>query len=356
MSALDRARKIYRRAAGHAHAGGRPAWRQFLEMAALFALRRHGPDFYEEARFWERSVEWRHMLAQPSAAAYRAQIARLNPPEYQKVFQYKLYEKAVLAQLGIPTAPFIGYLHKDRGFDSAGTRLTSADDLERLLRNLDLERVCFKELEGWGGRGFKAVSVDRRDDVVSLLPLDGGQPMKTADYCAQALQLDSGNEWLLEGYLKQHPEFAAFNPTSVNTLRILVAKRSDGSTFTIGAYLRFGGSGALVDNVGGGGFVAHIRVPDGVFEEVLWPYHGSDTYKTHPIAGFPITGVHCFGWDQIRGLAEESLRRIPTLRFAGMDVALTSTGPCLVEINPWPDRQGLVRTRPRLDENVLTAI
>ena len=84
-------------------------------------------------------------------------------------------------------------------------------------------------------------------------------------------QLTEKGEWIAEELIKQHPDMAQWNPSSVNTLRVPTFRTSDGCRI-LQPFFRTGREGSVVDNAGQGGVFAvfdpdtGIVVTDGVDE------------------------------------------------------------------------------------------
>ena len=320
--------------------GHLPVARQVLEMCALMVLSGNGPGLYHLGGFWRRSIPIRDKLGHLSARAYRARLRRLNPPAYRKMTQNKVPEKGLLTLLGFPTPQFIGFLCPNVGRDCDGRPLRDASDLQRLLTTLNDSRLCFKPVEGWGGKGFELVEIIREGSVRFRVARDG-RLVDIDAFVAMMLSRHPGFGVLIEKYLEQHPAMARYNPSSVNTCRIWVARPADGPAQVLLAYLRIGRAGSPVDNQSSGGIVAPIDLSTGTVSTAIDGLPSRDVYPQHPDHGAPIQGTVIPSWAEIKGLAQECLAAIPPLRFAGLDIAVARSGsPMVIELNVSPDREG----------------
>lgn len=338
MSSLAR---LHRLVTGRTNAKG--VTRQWAEMLALWVLRGNGPGLYQMGGFWRPELTWRDISRHMSYREYLAFVDRVNPRDYRKVSAHKVTEKAVLSLLGFPTPRFIGFYDPVRGRDGQGRPLRSVEDLERLLSRDAAQRVCFKLLEGHGGRGFVAVTVDRTAGLRFAL-LGGGQETARSPtrLDTAGLLASLGTEpRVIEEYLSQDPTYAQFNPTSVNTLRIWVL-REQGRTRAKLAFLRIGRRGSLVDNRSAGGIVAPVDIATGRLSAGLDGKPSRVVYEVHPDSHARIEGVVLPRFAEAAELAEACLDAFPRMQFAGMDVAMTPDGPCIIESNVQPDRSGAV--------------
>ena len=193
-------------------------------------------------------------------------------------------------------------------------------------------------VEGFGGRRFAALDVSA--DGASLLHPISGQRWSIAEWTQELLQVPEG--WLLEEYLPQHPALAAINASSVNTIRIWVMEQG-GEFRARYAILRIGRVGSQVDNISSGGFACVVDMATGCLQS------GLDFRRPHqPISHHPDTGTELAGrqlpfWHEALELGSKALSVFPEMRFAGLDVAITPTGPAMIELNVFPDRVSAVR-------------
>jgi hypothetical protein len=313
--------------------GGLPVWRQLAEMVVLRMGRGLGPHYYLLGRFWRQDVPWRDKWDHINDREYRAIVESLNPPKYQKVSQHKVIEKAMLTLLGFPTPRFLGYFHREHGSGWDGKTLRTATDLERLFRECGETKVVIKLVEGWGGEEFRAVELLKDGDHISIRDLANGEMRQATEL---ANQLASADGYILESYLEQHETLAALNASSLNTVRLWILKEMDGYRFA-GAILRVGRDGALVDNISAGGLVCPIELETGKLLEIRESHVLAESEEAHPDGGAKVAGVRLPHWDSVIQLAKRSLDAFPHMRFAGLDIAIASDGPRLIELNVKPD-------------------
>lgn len=335
MSALAFVRSWLERAHDQAEAGAWPVWRQALEAASLWATRGLGPNYYLAARFGRRHLSWRTKWRHMTPSEYRAVVDRLNPPAYRKASQHKVLEKGALSLLGLPTPAFVGYFHAQSGHDAHGQPLRSAAELQAALAEQAGQRLCFKLVEGYGGAGFLALDVC--EGGRHLRHPETGDELEVDALAIELLRQPDG--WLIERYLVQHADLAAFNPSSLNTLRLWVLDRGDGPQVTH-ALLRVGRQGSQVDNTSQGGLVVGVDVVTGRTQAVPDLRHPERLATHHPDHGGALAGRDLPHWPAVLALAVQALHAFPHMRFAGLDVAIGPDGPLLIEVNVQPDSIG----------------
>jgi Sugar-transfer associated ATP-grasp len=317
---------------------------QLLEMAALRMLRGVGPRYYHTAGFWRREIPWRDKLDHPSAREYRRVVRAYNPPLYRKLSQNKIAEKAILALFQLPTPRFLGRINRTAGLDHRNRPLICVEDLANLIYAEAADRLVFKKLEGYGGKGVQIAQIQRGSNIFCR-PVNRKDFMPLADYCEQVLELADSGDWLVEEYFNQHPALASLNPTSVNTVRIWILEKMGGAkSQMVTAYTRIGRVNMFVDNASSGGIVAPIDLSTGVLNAARDAHAERRIYPVHPDHGAAILGVALPYWKQIQVLARRALRAFPQLHFAGLDVAVGESGPVVLELNVSPDREAAAYT------------
>lgn len=333
---LKKLQFIYRAARSVESVEGVSRTLQLAQMAYLYLTRRLGPMLYYEAQLWSNRYTMQQKMRFMNSGQYRRRVAELNPPIYQKFSQHKVAEKATLSLLGVPTPKFLGFFHPKEGCTATFGRLTTPEDLEHLLDETLCEKICFKLTQGWGGAGFIAAKILRSPGAVKLQNLATSDAPCTAAEFVDA-HLDSTNGMLIEQYLEQHEAMRAMNPASVNTLRIWV-KQNENSVELLGVIVRVGRAGAVVDNAGQGGFIVQVDDRAGTLGAVLLPGVLPQRATHHPDSGLQLTGRSIPFWAECVALAKRTLLVFPHARFTGLDLAVSPTGPVIIELNLEPDK------------------
>ncbi len=228
-------------------------------------------------------------------------VQLLNDREYYHYFDNKseFYTK------------FAHYIGRDwLDFSKAGQK-----EFEKFLSGRD--QIMVKPEDGTGGKG-----------VEKLFTADYKNPVQMY----QKLMAD--NVGVVEEVLQQHPDLDRLNPSSINTLRV-VTVLNDSGAHIVYAHIRIGNGGRPVDNLHSGGMFAPIDMETGL---VQYPGYDKDrkTYKKHPQTGVDIQGFQIPLWEKCKAMCVEAAGLVPQMRYVGWDVAVTPTGPVLVEGNNLP--------------------
>lgn len=323
-----------------AAAGGLPWLRQLGEMLYFFVFHGLGPGYYLMARFWRRDLPFERKRQHWNGKRYLRFVHRVNDPRYYKVSQNKLVEKALLRVFALPTAEAIGLYHPLKGRTLDGQALNNAADLQRALGPACGTTVFCKPAEGDSGRGVFALRIAAADGGAGLRLSD---PLSDAVLTMDELvrRLSSAPEgYIIEYAIRQHPAVAQFNSSSVNTLRIWVVDDARDGVHVVGAFLRIGRAGSLVDNTAAGGLACAIDLERGCIREALDLTPRRNRYSQHPDSGVALVGAPIPHWPACVALACDALRALPGAHFAGMDIAVMDDGPCVIEYNVEPSQQG----------------
>lgn len=337
MNAFGSLAEAYLSSREAASRGGLSLTRQIIEMLTLKTFRDMGPRYYHMARFWRPEISFRDKWRHANEREYIRLVFSLNRAQYQKISQHKVAEKSILSLFGIPTPNFVGFFHDVRGRDRFCAPLCNTEHLHRVLRPYANKRVCFKAVEGFGGLSFYALAVDA--EARTLTHPITRQCWPLAEWVEHLLKSREG--WLVEEFLQQHPELAELNETSVNTLRLWVLE--DQGKFKVHhALLRVGRAGSQVDNIISGGFGCAVDVDTGKLQPGLDVRHPHEPLTRHPDSGLNLVGRQIPFWPEILSTGCDALSVFPNMRFAGMDVAVTPTGPAVIELNVYPARRSVV--------------
>jgi hypothetical protein len=314
--------------------GNKSGGRQFLEMLLMYVWSRLGPGYYLKAQLYKQDSSWKNALGYLSYKQYYKRVSQLNSRLYQRSSQNKVIEKAILTAYGQPTPQLLGHYHGQNGLTANGKNLRTLSDLSNLLNSLEANsRVCFKLTESWGGRGFRAFDCKAENSVVDLAT---EAVLSHRELFDQTISDEVGGI-LIERYLEQHPRLAAYNESSANTVRVLVRQMEDGSVVCLGAFLRVGRAGSLIDNGDAGGIIFPLDLHSGRIQAGFSTKSFGTFFPAHPDSGVAMEGEVLYGFQEALELSRQVLHAFPEINFAGADIAITAQGPVVLEINVLPD-------------------
>lgn len=139
---------------------------------------------------------------------------------------------------------------------------------------------------------------------------------------------------IVEEYVVQDKVFSAFNPSSVNTIRLTTCC-DNGEVQFLFSLARFGRDGAIVDNGGQGGIISMVDPKKGIIVS-----HGYteniEKFEVHPNSKIAIKGFQIPRWDELIEMATELAKKAKGITVIGWDFALTDKGWAIIEANTFP--------------------
>ncbi len=140
------------------------------------------------------------------------------------------------------------------------------------------------------------------------------------------------NYTTIEDVIENHPEVGKLHPSSINTLRTITFLDAKGEAHVVFAVFKMGRDGRVVDNYGLHG---PVDLETGKF---IYPAHSGDTkagqhYTKHPNTGYEIIGFEIPYFQELKELAKQAAKVVPEVRYVGWDIAITPTGPVIIEGN-----------------------
>jgi hypothetical protein len=289
------------------------------DMLYIFFRLGYYPDNYGKCRLWEipRS-DWRWYYGSGYNPFQRARLSRkVQRPAYKIMFHDKQVAQLLAESLGIRMPGCRGYIESGR---------TIQEFLTELARRYGTSgELIIKPVLGKAGRSvYKAV-------------LDDGQVRvygREGELVVRPIAVKE--RFIVQDLISQHPGMARFSDQSLNTLRMLTLLGHDEESLLLAAFARFGVGPSVVDNWSAGGIAVGIEPGEGKLRPLGFDKRGRATTR-HPTSGVVFEGLAVPFWREAVAFARRIQSLFPFYGMLGLDVAITQTGPVLVEINPSPD-------------------
>ncbi len=139
--------------------------------------------------------------------------------------------------------------------------------------------------------------------------------------------------YLFEEYIVQHHSLNKINPLCVNTLRVVsYYNEADGQVDIWGVFLRIG-IDKNTDNLSTGGIVALVDSSGTVCKPAVKKDPFASEFKRHPVTNEKILGFEIPYYSDVIQMVSEAAKRVKKVKSIGWDVAITESGPCLIEGN-----------------------
>ena len=183
------------------------------------------------------------------------------------------------------------------------------------------EHLFLKEIGSQGGKGCYLI---HRNNYEKIIP---------------ELQL-AKKSFVHQEFIQQHPAINKIYSGSINTIRFITHLDAEEKPHIISAFMRFGKGGNVMDNAKSGGMYVSIDMERGVLYEKANQSMsaGGKVYTQHPDTGFIFKDFKIPYFKECCALALEMVLFIPD-RFTGWDIAITPTGPIVIEGNENPGMQ-----------------
>ncbi len=229
--------------------------------------------------------------------------------DYLRAFLDKNYMDIVLPCIKHP----VTLIRKVHGLymDADFNKITLEDAINILEENKDPGAVVKISRMSCGGAGVQFIGVNStREDMKKALETD--------------------RDMAVQRVMKQHPEMAKMNESSVNTVRI-ICMMIDGESVPLSACVRIGNSGSRVDNFSSGGVGCGVQ-PDGSLNEYGYTQVGvKSSVHTN---GFVFKEGKVPNFDKALEAVKRCHYRVPMFGVASWDIAIDEDGePVLIEYN-----------------------
>lgn len=191
---------------------------------------------------------------------------------------------------------------------------------------LDISTVKYEEFEQFVLKHQKFI----------VKPVDGshGKGIRVLDFTKDELQLEDifydlkRENPIIEELIVQHDALAEFNPTSVNTLRVVTLNTSKGVKIMT-ANLRLGNGEKYADNFHHNGIASLLDVENGIVVT-----SGIDMnfnrYNLHPVTKKQIIGFNIPYWNEVVKTCKKAALITPEVGYVGWDVAIGKNGEIMI--------------------------
>ncbi len=207
------------------------------------------------------------------------------------------------------------------GRDYLYLKESSLEDFENFI-NVH-KYICVKPISDCGGKGVEII------DTANHHPLELFNT------------LVKNNQLLVEEVIHQHSKLNELYSGSVNTLRVITF-RSDNDVIVLKSIFKIGNNGAI-DNFSSGGMYTFVDENGKVFVPAI-DEEGNVFYE-HPVTKEPIVGFHIPNYESVIALVKKLSLVVPEIRYTGWDIAITESGPVVVEGNEF---SGIFQVKPSI--------
>ncbi len=301
--------------------------RQLRQLAELRSATGMGRAEYFKYRVWRPELTPVERLSYTSQRERRLTEAATNRREPATHHRSKSETLVLFASAGLPVPTLVGRV---------GITAPAAIDSVPIARTAAALAVLL-EAQGDGGLVFKPEHGMQGDGIlVATAAGAGGVKLLSgdefsADALWQRLVSHGGESWRIERWVRPHPVLAEFRPGATPTVRLLTLL-VDGTAVVHAATLKLPVGDSGVDNLAKGNLVAAVDLATGIVGPAT-DGSGAPRFDHHPTTGVAITGCRIPDWPRVLAMALAGAPLLTPRRAIGWDIAVTATGPVVIEAN-----------------------
>ena len=267
----------------------------------LVCAAKYGAGYYDYLMFGFYDMNGRQRDTYLTRVRNKKIMDLMNDPAFSDEFDDKLrFNKTFAAYLGRKTL---------------NGETATEEELAEFLRGQ--EAIFAKINHGDCGRGVEKLYVKDFDSPAAMLAY-----------------IREHGLVVLEHVLPQHEDMARLHPSSVNTMRILT-DLVDGQVHIAYITVKMGRGRGVCDNSGQGGILCRVDPQSG---KIISPATDDyfNVYEKHPDTGIVLQGYQLPMVDRAVAMAKEAALVFPQVGHVGWDMAITPTGPAIIEGNEFP--------------------
>ncbi len=294
---------------------------QLVDMVLHKLLMNVGPRDYYIYEFYKQDKTWEQKSRYVSGEGSRYWIFGNNPFKYQILFTDKYVQKALLTGLKLPTPAVLAFI------GGGGSSVSTFQEFQVVVGDAPDEFVL-KPVSAAGGRGLRKLRKSRGE------VLEGNEPIRLEDIW-NGLRPNMDRGILMEETAHNNELIRSMNPSSLNTFRVITFQFPDAGWVHLCSYLKVGRQNSAVDNSGAGGLLVRIDSDGRTGRAVDFDTRSECTH--HPDSGAVLSDLMIDGFREVISLAVDASAHFPQMGILGWDIALTRTGPAIIEVNASPD-------------------
>ena len=225
----------------------------------------------------------------------------MNPIKERKVLENKLIFLKKYAK-------FISHAYSNK------EDFLSSEVTRNKLFNNSSRKLVLKSSDGQCGDGIQVLNLNKLSE-------------------AQVLQeIKNSNNDLIEEFIVQHDELMKISSSGLNTVRIFTQMHNN-DVDILGVRLRIT-INSYVDNLAAGNIAAPVNKNTGIVEgKGVYSDVTKNDVTVHPVSGIKIVGFQLPFWSECLNMVKEAALTFPENKSIGWDVAITNSGPELLEGN-----------------------
>jgi len=264
----------------------------------------------------------------------------VNPVPWAPLLKNKSIFYRYCMALGVPAPKLYAiFFRKTAGWSYNGSVLKSRDDWKSFFDVQLPSEFVIKPSEEHLGRGVNVFSRTNEGFIDAF-----ARPYKAMGIYDTVFSNAKYDSFVIQERLKNHPELVRLSNTqSLQTVRIITFVESNSQCRILHAHLKPIIGEHIIDTFIDG-LTGNVEAPISLVGGLLKPANhitssgeGIKTIHKHPKTGVSFDRFQVPFWSQACRLVKETALKFLPIRTVGWDIAVTPTGPFLVEGNIWWD-------------------
>ncbi|MDG6219547.1 MAG: sugar-transfer associated ATP-grasp domain-containing protein [Candidatus Thermoplasmatota archaeon] len=286
-----------------------------FDLLYIFFVLKYYPDNYFDCRFWEKDKdEWTYYYGSGFNAYTKARLNKeVQSPKHRVIFN----DKYVCSQY------FQNEANNPKIYSVINPNDNYQDTILKIFKNDEIQKLIIKPLTGNKGINIALAKKTKENIKIHM----GNKIINLEDFSIT-------QTCIIQEFIVQHELIQDFFKNSLNTIRILTMYTKSNDVIIISAFIRFGRGKLIVDNFSQGGIGVVIDVETGklnkyglVSNEINYRLtHHPDSKKEFHNFTIPY-------WDEVKRISKRIQQLCPFYRLLGLDIAITDSGPVLLEVN-----------------------
>jgi hypothetical protein len=258
---------------------------------------------------------------------------KLNPMSHWILTEDKEVFYRFCTGADLPTPRCFGQVSVPRSVAQAAVA-RRCEEAASVFDRAEAQELIVKPIDGVHGKGVVAL---RREG--GLLVDSAGVPRRPAEILQWLATLCDYETFIVQERLEAHESLRRLSGTrTLQTVRMVTYVTRNGEPVIGGCQLKIVGGDGVVDNFAAGrngNLLGDVPAEGGRLSMVHSAMPGGETclVERHPRTGEPFPGFPIPLWDEACALVKRAALTFLPLRTIGWDVALTPTGPVLIEGN-----------------------
>jgi hypothetical protein len=311
---------------------GKGVLSQFIEIARLRmgATGLAAEEYYFYRLFDDHQHSWSDKLTYGGTRLTSRIYRNLINVAWDAVLTDKLVFYAVASALGLPCPSVHAIACPVRRNYGSVPSFSPVSEVNDFLRH-DMPYPFFvKPVKSSKGRG--AVAVIERDPTSDVVTLGDGGTRSLTEFVAGLSDPEGSGLMFLE-LLRPHPDVADLGARAVSSVRMVVLLHDRGPELARAAW-KIPVGASMADGLLLGNVAANVDTRTGaVTGAISGTGLEQEEVEVHPDTGMPIVGVAVPDWSTAVELCMKAAPAFPAVRWQNWDIALTSRGPVILELN-----------------------